>query len=181
MTETIVYTTPTCPYCRYVKDFLTREKVSFVEKNVAADRQAATDMVNRTGQTGVPVTMIAGEAIVGFNQAALRNAVDRLRQQAAKPDGLKLGAQVADAAKLLPKQGKPGLEGALLGEVKPGALAAKSGLQPGDVITAVQGYTIQGADDLANALQRVVAGHFQQPTLTVWRDGRELGLYLAVE
>jgi len=180
MTETIVYTTPTCPYCRYVKDFLTREKVSFVEKNVATDRQAANDMVNRTGQTGVPVTVIAGEAIVGFNQPALRNAVTRLRQQVGKPDGLKLGAQVADAAQVLPKQGKPGLEGALLGEIKPGALAAKSGLQSGDVITAVQGYAIQGADDLASALQRVVAGNFQQPTLTVWRDGRELGLYLAV-
>jgi glutaredoxin-like YruB-family protein len=181
MSETIVYTTPTCPYCRYVKDYLTREKISFVEKNVASDRQAAMEMIKRSGQQGVPVTDIAGEAIVGFNQPALRAAVTRLRQQGAGNSGIKLGAQVADAAKVLPGQGKPSTQGALLGEIKAGSLAEKSGLKVGDIIVALAGQAVEGVEDLAKELQRVAISHFQEPTLNVWRNGREEVLYLAVE
>ncbi|NWJ46985.1 MAG: NrdH-redoxin [Chloroflexi bacterium] len=79
MGETIVHTTPTCPYCRYVKDYLTRENISFLEKNIAADRQAAMEMAMQSGQQGVPVTEIAGETIVDFDQPALREAVYKLR------------------------------------------------------------------------------------------------------
>ncbi len=181
MAETIVYTTPTCPYCRYVKDYLTREKISFVEKNVASDRQAAMEMVKHSGQQGVPVTEIAGETIVGFNQPALRAAVSRLRQQGVGKSGIKLGAQVADAAKVLPQQGKPIVKGALLGEIKAGSLAAKSGLKEGDIILALAGQTVQGVQELARELQRVAISHFQEPTINIWREGREEVLYLAVE
>ena len=178
MTDAIVYTTPTCPYCRYVKDFLNRESISFQEKNVAIDRQAATEMVNCTGQQGVPVTVIAGEAIVGFNQPALKAAVSRLRQQREGKSGLKLGAKVADAATELSRQGKQPLKGALLGEIKPGSLAEKAGLREGDVILSLQGQAIHGVDDLGNELHRVVAAHIQDPTVTVWRDDRESVFYL---
>ncbi len=178
MADTIVYTTPTCPYCRYVKDYLNRENISFQEKNVAADQQAAIEMVRRSGQQGVPVTYMAGEVIVGFNQPALRAAVSKLRQTSKGADGIKLGAQVADAARVLPKQGKPAIKGALLGELKPGLAASKSGLREGDVILALHGQPVHGVEDLSQQLQRLKASHIQEPAVLVWRDGREEQLYL---
>jgi glutaredoxin 3 len=53
-----VYTTPTCGYCYQAKQFLQRQGVSFVEKNVAADRRAAMEMVRISGQQGVPVIAV---------------------------------------------------------------------------------------------------------------------------
>src|SRR5689334_9281619 len=104
MSQVTVYTTPTCPYCRYVKQFLNNKGVPFVEKDVASDRMAAVEMVRRSGQQGVPVTVIGDEVIVGFDQPALNQAVMKIRSQAgsatATPTsnaGFKLGAQAADA------------------------------------------------------------------------------------
>ncbi|NWJ46984.1 MAG: PDZ domain-containing protein [Chloroflexi bacterium] len=94
--------------------------------------------------------------------------------------GIKLGVQVADAAKLLPKQGKTAIKGALLGEIKPDSLAAKSGMREGDIIIALQGHSIHGVEDLAKELQRVAIAHLQEPTVTIWREGREELLYLEV-
>ncbi|MFH1821464.1 MAG: glutaredoxin domain-containing protein [Methanobacteriota archaeon] len=70
-----VYTTPTCPYCTMVKSFLRENNVEFVEKNVASDRAAATEMVEKSGQMGVPVLDINGAIIVGFNRDAIKDAL----------------------------------------------------------------------------------------------------------
>lgn len=153
-----------------MKEFLSREKVSYQEKNVAADRQAAQEMVNRTGQMGVPVTVLAGQTIIGFNQPALKAAVARLRQQQGQtqaPNSVRLGAQVADASQ------KTGHPGALLGTVKPGSLAAQAGLREGDIITNLNGQPITNADGLAKALQAVAASKAASPPVTFRRDGQE--------
>ncbi|MGC8816330.1 MAG: glutaredoxin family protein [Candidatus Hadarchaeum sp.] len=67
-----IYTTPTCPYCTMAKNFLREHGVEFIEKNVASDRAAAVEMVEKSGQMGVPVLDINGEIIVGFNREAIR-------------------------------------------------------------------------------------------------------------
>ncbi len=70
-----VYSTPTCGYCTMLKDFLNSKNVEFEEIDVASDQEAAKEMVEKTGQMGVPVSVIEKdgkeEIIVGFDQAKI--------------------------------------------------------------------------------------------------------------
>jgi len=67
-----VYSTPTCPYCIRVKQFLKDAAVVFEEIDVSSDQDAAQDMIKRTGQMGVPVIDIDGEFIVGFDKERIK-------------------------------------------------------------------------------------------------------------
>jgi len=67
----VIYSTPTCPYCKRVKDYLTRRGIPYIEHNVALDRDAAKEMVKKSGQLGVPVILIDDEVLIGFNQTPL--------------------------------------------------------------------------------------------------------------
>ncbi len=71
----IVYSTPTCPYCKLVKKFLTKHDVAFTDIDVSADDRAAHDMIKKTGQLGVPVVEIDGKTIVGYDEDALKKAL----------------------------------------------------------------------------------------------------------
>ena len=70
-----VYSTSTCPYCQMVKDFLKKNKVKFEDIDVSTNMEAAQEMVEKTGQMGVPVTEIDGKIIVGYNVPALKEAL----------------------------------------------------------------------------------------------------------
>lgn len=72
----IIYTTPTCPYCVMTKMFFKEHGVSYVEKNVASDRAAAKEMIEKSGQMGVPTIDINGEIIVGFDRDAIKKALN---------------------------------------------------------------------------------------------------------
>lgn len=69
-----VYSTPTCPWCTMVKKYLDSKNVVFEELDVSSDRNAAVEMVQKSGQRGVPVVDINGAIVVGFDQ----NEIDRL-------------------------------------------------------------------------------------------------------
>lgn len=69
--KVVIYTTPTCPYCRRAKEYLWQRGIPYQDINVAADKEAAHEMIKRSGQMGVPVILVDGELIVGFNQAKL--------------------------------------------------------------------------------------------------------------
>ena len=69
--KVVVFTTPTCSWCRTVKDHLRRFNVKFREIDVTRDPAAARDMVRRTGQQGVPVTLVDNRPVVGFDKAKL--------------------------------------------------------------------------------------------------------------
>lgn len=69
--EVIVYSTPTCPWCGVAKRYLDGKGIAYTEVNVAADHQAAMDMVRKTGQQGVPVIEIDGEFVIGFDRAQI--------------------------------------------------------------------------------------------------------------
>lgn len=71
MAKVTIYTTPTCVFCRMAKAFFRSHNVEYVEKNVATDMTARQEMVNKSGQLGVPVIDVDGEIIVGFDQATL--------------------------------------------------------------------------------------------------------------
>jgi len=72
-----VYSTPTCPYCKLVKEYLDGQKISYTDVNVADDSAAANEMVKISGQMGVPVVDIDGDVIVGWNKDALEEAIKK--------------------------------------------------------------------------------------------------------
>ena len=71
MAKVKVYSTPTCPWCQKVKEFLTEKKVEFEDINVADDEKARSEMIEKSGQMGVPVVMIGEKIIVGFDKDAI--------------------------------------------------------------------------------------------------------------
>lgn len=71
MAQVTIYTTPTCVYCKMAKEFFKENDVSFEEKDVAADEQARSEMVEKSGQLGVPLIDIDGNLVVGFDKAKL--------------------------------------------------------------------------------------------------------------
>jgi len=62
----IVYSTPTCPYCVYAKNFFKEKGLEFEDVDVSTDRVRAEEMIEKSGQMGVPVIDIGGEIVVGF-------------------------------------------------------------------------------------------------------------------
>lgn len=71
MVNVKVYSTPTCPWCHRVKDFLKEHDISFDDVDVSIDQDAAREMVEKTNQVGVPVVEVDGQMIVGFDQVKL--------------------------------------------------------------------------------------------------------------
>ena len=63
-----VYSTPTCTYCFTLKEFLKEKNIEFEEVDVSVDEKAAREMIEKSGQMGVPVIDINGEIVVGFDR-----------------------------------------------------------------------------------------------------------------
>jgi len=70
-----VYSTKTCPWCIKVKDFLKDKGVEFKELDVSSDDGAREEMIEKSGQMGVPVLDIDGKIIVGFDQAEIEKLI----------------------------------------------------------------------------------------------------------
>ncbi len=68
MAKVKVYTTPACVYCVTLKKFLEEKKIEFEEVDVSKDKTAADEMVEKSGQMGVPVVEIGEKIIVGFDR-----------------------------------------------------------------------------------------------------------------
>lgn len=70
-----IYTTPTCPYCKKTKQFFDENDVEYEDFNVAENKEKAKEMIEKSGQRGVPVTIIEKdgeeEIVVGFNEEKL--------------------------------------------------------------------------------------------------------------
>jgi glutaredoxin-like YruB-family protein len=75
MAKVIVYSTPTCPYCKIAKDWLREKGVEYEDFNVAENEEKAKEMVEKTGQMGVPVLDVGGELVIGFDREALSAAL----------------------------------------------------------------------------------------------------------
>jgi len=70
-----VYSTNLCPYCDMLKEFLEEHKIKFENIDVSRDQKSAKEMIEKTGQMGVPVTDIDGKIIIGFNKPELKKAL----------------------------------------------------------------------------------------------------------
>ena len=70
-----IYSTPTCVYCNMAKTFFKANDVNYTEFNVATDLAKRKEMIDKTGQMGVPVIDANGEVIVGFDKPKLRSVL----------------------------------------------------------------------------------------------------------
>jgi len=70
-----IYTTPSCVYCKMTKEFFHKNNVEYEEKNVATDTAARDEMIQKSGQLGVPVIDVGGKIIIGFDQPQLKEAL----------------------------------------------------------------------------------------------------------
>ena len=77
MGKVIVYSTTTCPFCVMVKDWLKGKKVEYEDFNVGTDQNKAKEMMEKSGQMGVPVIDIEGEVIIGFDKPKLEAALKK--------------------------------------------------------------------------------------------------------
>ncbi|MBA4320077.1 MAG: NrdH-redoxin [Flavobacterium sp.] len=72
-----VYSTPSCPWCTVAKKYLISKSIPFEDLDVSKDREAAMEMVQKSGQRGVPVIEINGNIIVGFDQATIERLISK--------------------------------------------------------------------------------------------------------
>lgn len=71
-TNVTIYSTPTCHYCHAAKDFFTTHNISFTDFDVAVDTEKRKEMVDLTGQMGVPVIRIGDDVVVGFDEGKIK-------------------------------------------------------------------------------------------------------------
>lgn len=69
--EIKIYSTPTWPWCTKVKDYLKQNGIEFIEYDVTKDYNKAVEMVQKSGQRGVPVIDIDGKIIIGFDKDSI--------------------------------------------------------------------------------------------------------------
>lgn len=73
MDQTVsIYTTPVCQFCQSAKEFFKEHNVSYDEHDVAADAEKRQEMIEMTGQMGVPVIRIGDDVVVGFDEGKLK-------------------------------------------------------------------------------------------------------------
>lgn len=148
--KVITYTSLTCSYCRHLKEFLSGRGIPFEDHDVTRDALAAQEAARLTGQNGVPVTVIDGQVVVGFDQPKL----EQLLAQGQTRKGPSFGAAIADSSKMA-KQGSPVILGAFVGKTRPGSIAEKMGLAPGDVIIQLNMERVANTSDLERALSSI--------------------------
>ena len=66
--QVTIYSTPSCHFCHMAKEFFKANNVAYTEHDVASDLAQRKEMIEKSGQMGVPVIIIGGELIVGFDQ-----------------------------------------------------------------------------------------------------------------
>lgn len=68
MAKVKVFSTTTCPWCTKAKTYLKEHKIEYEDFDVAKDVDARNEMMQKSGQMGVPVLDIDGEIVIGFDQ-----------------------------------------------------------------------------------------------------------------
>ncbi|MHA6252722.1 glutaredoxin family protein [Oceanobacillus sp. CAU 1775] len=77
MNNITVYTTTQCPYCVMIKNFLSEKDIPFKEVNLERNPEMVQQLIQKTGQMGVPQTEINGEWIIGFDPNSIMRALSR--------------------------------------------------------------------------------------------------------
>ncbi len=80
MAKIKVYSTSTCPWCIKLKAYLKEKKVDFDDVDVGEDQDAASEMIEKSGQMGVPQMEINGKMIVGFDKDAIDAELKKVKK-----------------------------------------------------------------------------------------------------
>jgi glutaredoxin 3 len=72
-----IYSTPTCPWCKKAKAYFKENDIKFTDVDVSSDEAAQKEMIDKSGQMGVPVIEINGKILVGFDQAKVEEALKK--------------------------------------------------------------------------------------------------------
>ena len=70
-----IYSTPTCHFCQMTKDFFKEKSIGYTEFNVASDLEKRQEMIQKSGQMGVPVIFIGDEMIIGFDKERIATSL----------------------------------------------------------------------------------------------------------
>jgi len=81
MVKVKVYSTPSCPWCTKAKEWFKEKGIDFEDINVMEDRNAANEMISKSGQTGVPVIEIDDDIIVGFDLDRIEAALAKAKKE----------------------------------------------------------------------------------------------------
>jgi glutaredoxin 3 len=73
--QVVIYSTPTCHFCQMTKQFLADNKVEYTDYDVSTDEAKRNEMIEKSGQMGVPVVFIGDEMLVGFDENKLKSAL----------------------------------------------------------------------------------------------------------
>ncbi|MDD5316644.1 MAG: glutaredoxin domain-containing protein [Candidatus Cloacimonetes bacterium] len=71
MPNIIVFSTPTCSWCKKLKSYLKSNGLTYKDIDVSRDSKALADMIRKTGQQGVPQSWINNQAVIGFDKAKI--------------------------------------------------------------------------------------------------------------
>lgn len=75
MKNVVIYSTPTCHFCQLTKEFLKEKGIKYVDYNVSADMEKRKEMMEKSGQMGVPVIYVDDEMMIGFDKDKLSSAL----------------------------------------------------------------------------------------------------------
>lgn len=162
-----IYTTPTCGYCHQAKQFFSDRGVKYFEYDVSRDADARERMVNLTGQMGVPVIVIDGRVVIGFD----RLRIEKLLNGTGNGHRARIGLKVGDATKYTQQPG------AYVGVVESNSPSEQAGLRKGDIIVSVDSNRVNTAMDL----QKIISTHISDDPVTIVfiRDNHAMQVQLA--
>jgi len=151
-----------------VEEFLSQRGIGFQKRDVSQNEAYAQELIRSTGQMGVPVTVIDGQTIIGFDRGRLERILAQ-RQTKQRPS---FGASISDASKITAKQSTGIILGAYIGGVRPDSAAGKIGLVSGDIVTEFNSISITNATDLEHALSTMNSG--SRFSLSFLRDNKPM-------
>jgi len=147
--------------------------VRYDDIDVSRDPVAASEMVRRSGQRGVPVITVDDQVVVGFDPQKLETLLSKAAQK--RPS---VGMAIADASKIALKSGGIPVFGAYVGKVAPGSPAAREGMRVGDIITEANFRPVTRAADLEEVLKGLPAG--SRLVVTVSRGDHSVRVQIAL-
>lgn len=75
-TSVTIYSTPVCHFCHAAKEFFKENKVAYTEHDVASDAGKRQEMIEMTGQMGVPVIQIGNDVVIGFDEEKIKELLN---------------------------------------------------------------------------------------------------------
>lgn len=76
MSKVVIYSSDTCPHCIAAKEYLNEKEIDFTEKNIQSNKEARKELMDM-GHMGVPVLVIDGEEVVGFDKSKVDKLLDK--------------------------------------------------------------------------------------------------------